>query len=622
MLRVVRRCLKVSAWALGLWLIFVCCISVSAVKVHAERISIKVGGANVGVSAGESGEAEESGSGETEASADEVNEAPEDGEIPLPSYKSSSSDKKYTMDLTSRIPDGVFAGPVDLSGKNYFEAENAISEYVQGLKAAKLTFVMQNNATETVSAGDFGLDWRNHDLINEAVSLGKSGNIVARYKLLKDIENEKKIYDIALSCDRSRINEIIGAWGDKYNIPPVSPRVRHENGAFIVLQEGSTGYEINKEASIEKIVSELESFDGSDKTIELTVEVTEARGTEEDFELMTDVLGTFHTSFSSSSADRSGNVRNGTKLINGTMLYPGDQFSVYQTVSPFTEENGYFLAGSYMNGLVVESLGGGICQVSSTLYNAVLRAELQVDERYNHSMIVTYVDLSSDAAIAGTSKDFKFTNNLDNPIYIEGYTTDSKEVYFTIYGVETRPANRTVEFQSVEISKTEPEGVNIVADNSQPVGYMSSQSAHTGYSGELWKIVKVDGVETERVQINKSNYKMTPRTVTVGTKADDAAISEMVRAAIASGDLDTVKGTISNLQAAANGEAVALPVLPAEPSAEEQAAAAEAYAQALAEMAATQEALAQQAPPPQEEQAPQPQEEQAPPPAEQVPEGQ
>ncbi len=596
MSRVVKRCLKVSAWAISLWLIFAWFISGSAVETHAENISIKVGGANVGISDDGPGETEGNNPGESEkgdaTEAEESgNEASKADETPLPSYKSSSSDKKYSMDLTSRIPDGVFAGPVDLSGKNYFEAESAVTEYVQGLRNAKLTFVMQNNATETASPGEFGLDWKNRDLINEAVSLGKSGNIVARYKLLKDIENEKKVYDIALSCDRSMITERISAWGEKYDILPVSPRVRHENGVFVVLQEGNTGYQINKEESVEKIADELANFDGLEKTIELPVEVTEPRGTEEDFAMMKDVLGTFHTSFSSSSADRSGNVRNGTKLINGTMLYPGDQFSVYQAVSPFTEENGYFLAGSYMNGQVVESLGGGICQVSSTLYNAALRAELQIDERYNHSMIVTYVDLSSDAAIAGTAKDFKFTNNLDNPIYIEGYTTDSKEVYFTIYGVETRPSNRTIEFQSVEISRTEPEGVSIVADSSQPVGYMSSQSAHTGYSGELWKIVKVDGVETERVQINKSNYKMTPRTVSVGTKADDAAISEMVRAAIATGDLDTVKGTISNLQAAANGEAP----LPQVPSAEEQAAAAEAYAQALADMAAAQEQAAAQA---------------------------
>jgi vancomycin resistance protein YoaR len=228
---------------------------------------------------------------------------------------------------------------------------------------------------------------------------------------------------------------------------------------------------------------------------------------------------------------------------------------MYDTVSPFTEENGYYLAGSYLNGMVVESLGGGICQVSSTLYNAVLRAELQVDERHNHSMIVSYVDLSSDAAISGTSKDFKFTNNSENPIYIEGYTTDDKQIIFNIYGVETRPSNRTVSFESEKISETVPEGDKIIADPSAPVGSISTQSAHTGYVGKLWKIVKVDGKEVERTQINKSSYQPTPRTATVGTATDNPAAQAMVEAAIATGSIDTVKATIGELNAAAEAAA-------------------------------------------------------------------
>lgn len=154
------------------------------------------------------------------------------------------------------------------------------------------------------------------------------------------------------------------------------------------------------------------------------------------------MLGTFTTSYSTSGANRSGNVKNGCSKINGTLLYPGDSFSAYETVSPFTEANGYYMAGSYSNGMVVESLGGGICQVSTTLYNAVLLAELDVTERFNHSMIVNYVDPSADAAISGTAKDLKFTNNLDCPVYIEGYTTSDKHITFTVYGQETRPSNR------------------------------------------------------------------------------------------------------------------------------------------------------------------------------------
>ena len=119
-----------------------------------------------------------------------------------------------------------------------------------------------------------------------------------------------------------------------------------------------------------------------------------------------DLLGSFSTNYRSSGWGRAKNVENGASKINGTILYPGDELSVYELVNPFTQENGYELAGSYLNGETVESFGGGICQVSTTLYNAALKAELEITQRYNHSMIVTYVDLSADAAIAGTYKDY------------------------------------------------------------------------------------------------------------------------------------------------------------------------------------------------------------------------
>ena len=116
---------------------------------------------------------------------------------------------------------------------------------------------------------------------------------------------------------------------------------------------------------------------------------------------------------------RKQNVAVGAEKINGTLVQPGEEFSVEAVVVPFDAENGYALAASYEMGKVVDSYGGGICQVSTTLYVAVLKAELEVTERYSHSMIVHYVDPSMDAAIAEGLKDLKFINNTDAPIYIE-----------------------------------------------------------------------------------------------------------------------------------------------------------------------------------------------------------
>src|SRR5699024_15396 len=123
-------------------------------------------------------------------------------------------------------------------------------------------------------------------------------------------------------------------------------------------------------------------------SVELSVELTEPRGSREELETVQDVLGSGSTDYSASSSARATNIRNGTEKLNGIVLYPGDSLSVCDQMVPFDEENGYELAPSYSNGSVVESFGGGICQVSTTLYLAVLRSELEVTERYNHSMIV------------------------------------------------------------------------------------------------------------------------------------------------------------------------------------------------------------------------------------------
>ena len=144
------------------------------------------------------------------------------------------------------------------------------------------------------------------------------------------------------------------------------------------------------------------------------------------------------------------------------------------------------IAVTYENGQVVESYGGGICQVSTTLYNALLYAELEIVERYPHSMLVNYVDPSRDAAIAGDTKDLKFKNNLDTPIYIEGGIDDSNQLYFAVYGKEV-----------------------------------------------------------EREKVNESHYSKSDQVVKVGTKSDNANASAAVRAAIATQDYSKIMAAIS-----------------------------------------------------------------------------
>lgn len=232
------------------------------------------------------------------------------------------------------------------------------------------------------------------------------------------------------------------------------------------------------------------------------------------------IIGEFSTNFSRSSDARKKNIRNAAKKVHQTVVYPQEEFSISKCLTPFTEENGYFPAGTFVNGKVINSLGGGVCQVSSTLYNAVLDAELTVTERHPHSMAVSYVEVGRDAAIAEDQKDFRFMNNLDVPIVIEAIVTNYDTLLFRIRCVnQVRDKNREVTYETKILEEIEPDEPVIVYDPTQPEDYLRViQSAYKGYKAEVYRITKVNGVEVERVRISYNEYQASPQYMVVGKK--------------------------------------------------------------------------------------------------------
>lgn len=430
---------------------------------------------------------------------------------------------------------GVSIDKLDVSGMTREEALAALESYEKNLGGQSIKLGIGDNVIEA-KLSDLGVTFDNEDLVDEAIGVGRAGNIVKRYKDQKDLQHSGKTFPLSWQTNEDTVRTYVENNCTKYDKKAQNASLTRENGAFNFVA-GTEGLELNVDSAVRTISDYLENSWTSDNTevLNLETQVTEPEGSAEELANIKDLLGSFTTSFSTSGSNRCKNVSSGASHINGTVLYPGEEFSAYETVSPFTEANGYAMAGSYLNGEVVDSMGGGICQVSTTLYNAVLRAELNVTERSPHSMTVHYVDLSEDAAIAGTYKDFKFVNSTEYPIYIEGYTTSDKKITFNIYGKETRDKNRTISFESQMVSET-PATTILQEDAGQGIGYKAvSSKGSSGYVAELYKIVKVNGVETDRIKVNKSTYKGTNRVVTYGT-AGDPTLSENLRAAIAAQD--------------------------------------------------------------------------------------
>lgn len=450
------------------------------------------------------------------------------------------SDNVYAeVESEPRISHGVYIGAVDVGGMNEAEAISAVENYVNGLMDDEFQLKGANGEV-SISGEEMGLTADVENAVEEALGVCRKGNLIQRFKDAKDLETTNVVIHMGLEVDKQKTAQFIYEKKGSLDIKAKDNGLSLANGVFSYV-EGQLGEEVDIVSSVYAINDFFgEQWDGSSTEIALVTTVLEPRGTREELARIKDVMGSYNTDFSSSSAGRAQNVKNGCQKINGTIVYPGEEFSVYQVVSPFTQDNGYELAGAYANGTTIESFGGGICQVATTLYNALIRAEINVTMRYNHSMTVSYVKPSEDAAIAGTYKDLRFENNFDFPIYIEGYCSGGK-LYFNIYGEETRPSNRKVTFQSEVVSETEAE-VQFKLASDQPAGYYKvEQSSHDGCYAKLWKIVTVDGVVESKEQMNTSNYKMSPKIITVGIKDAPAAQLEAIKAGVAAKDEAAVK---------------------------------------------------------------------------------
>lgn len=416
------------------------------------------------------------------------------------------------------IMEGITINGTDVSGMTEKEVLSLVNDQVDSALNASLTLKGRGeDQTVTFKASELGIEWSNPEIIDEAGSAGYGGNLLSRYKSRKNLEKEGKDYTVEYSFDKEKIAELIRKKCSSFNREPVNGKLEYKDGSLKYVP-GKEGVKLLVDESADAVSDFINTgWDRKDAQIDLKMDSVAYEGTEEDLGQCTSVLGTYTTNYYTSTWGRRENIATATGKISGTILYPGEEFSTLDTVCPFTYENGYQVAHAYANNKVVESLGGGACQVSTTLYNAVLRAELEVSERHNHSMTVSYVQPSEDACITSSGGlDFKFVNDSDYPVYIYG-KAENGEITMTIFGKEERPENRDVEFQAQILSRT-PSWTKHEKDNTLKKGKTRTEYGYTGYSSQLVKIVKEDGKEISRDIVNKSNYASTPTIIYEGTK--------------------------------------------------------------------------------------------------------
>lgn len=397
---------------------------------------------------------------------------------------------------------GVTVANIELGGKTRDEAAQLLATWQKNQKTKPILLSYENTVFRIEPENmDYTLD---AEATADAVwQFGREGSLWGRLKNIRQARNEGWPIPLKIKYNENKLDSIIEQLQESVNRPPRNATLSLRTGGIIPEEEGR---ELNVTALKELVVTALNRPDASTHSLllpvnpvypELTANELAQKGVKE-------LVAVYTTAFNTEDINRSANVRLSAQKINGKLLYPGQMFSYNDTVGPREKSQGFKEAMEIINGEFVPGVGGGVCQVSSTLYNAVLLAGLTVVERTNHSKPLSYVPLGRDATVVYNMLDFKFVNSSPAPVMIVAETQGNK-LNIGVFG------QRLLE-QSIDIVTTEQQVIEpaIVKkpDAALPPGESKIEKpGKPGYAVTVVRIVRDNrGRELKREVVSRDKY--------------------------------------------------------------------------------------------------------------------
>ncbi len=349
---------------------------------------------------------------------------------------------------------------------------------------------------------------------NLIIHNGKNGNIVdidslkARYlEKLTNAEYNQEVIEVPVIYKQASKVDIDKIHNEIYK-EAKDASFRTEPYAVFPSSNG-VDFAISIDEAKSMITGEAESYTIPLKTLYPNVKTSDIGN-----EAFPNTLASYSSNYATSNSNRSTNIALASSKINGLVMMPGDVFSFNDTVGKRTPQAGFKVAGVYVNGQVTNDYGGGICQVSSTLYNAVLRANLEIVYRTNHQFVVGYVPISTDATVSWGAPDFKFKNSRNYPIKIV-VTNSNKNIYVKILGLHEEN-EYDVEIISYRTG-TVPFKTTYTKDKSLASGQTKViQAGSNGARSEAYRILKQNGKEVSRELLGRDVYSPHNQVIAVG----------------------------------------------------------------------------------------------------------
>lgn len=407
---------------------------------------------------------------------------------------------------TDTFYDGIVVQGVDLGGMTMEEAEEKLKSMEDSLRDVYSISLKYGDKEWKITEDDLTFTFNTEDVLKEAMAYGREGDREERFKKVSALKETPVTFEITNTMSHEGVKTIVKEIAGEIDKDMENASVKgfDSSSKKFSFKEGTPGVKVDQNR-LNTLVDQAIEEGNKTATIEIPVEEIPVEITVDQLSSRMKQLSYYETIATAAYASRF-NMGRALESFSGVVLQPGETCSFFGRVGPCGKADGYIPANAILNGRFVPSYGGGICQASTTIYGAVLRAGVEIVERSNHSIPSTYCPIGQDSTVSYPSTDLKFKNNTEYPMYIYS-GMDGNVCWTAVYGYQD-PSYDKIEVYS-KLTETIPARTtkSYQLDNSLQKGQIRLDSnGRTGYRAIAWRVYLKDGKEVKREDLSSSYY--------------------------------------------------------------------------------------------------------------------
>lgn len=413
--------------------------------------------------------------------------------------------------ISDNIYDGIFVGDISVGGLSIKEAKDKIINSFENKTINAPITLKYKTQIWSINAKDIDLRIDADHLAWQAYNVGRVGNVISRLQERYLTVNNGYTIPLTLSYNQTKLQEFINNIANVIYHNPENASLQYQKSK-IIIQAEINGYKVD----IAKTLDDITAIINIPVTFELIVNEIPPAILLQDLVGIDSLLSTYTTQFDPYNQNRSQNITLAAKNITNILLRPDEVFSFNKYVGERLSEHGYKEAPVFIDGKLSLDWGGGVCQVSSTLYNAALLADMAIEERTSHFHPPSYVPLGQDATVADNLLDFKFRNTTGHNIYITCEVSD-KEISVQIFG-KSNPAATEIRIIATDKKVLEP-NTFVKQDPALEMGKeIIDFEGEKGFQVTTYRVKYANGQELQREYLAYDEFKAEDKIIRIGTK--------------------------------------------------------------------------------------------------------